>query len=94
VIEVPEFSPEMAERTKFLKGDEFPIESLVIPFDLTASAWVIGPAEDQFDTVFLSFRFERFSDKLFPIIDVDLTGNPSGAECPLYGIPEPGTSIL
>ena len=76
----------MTERTEFLEGDEFPIESLVIPFDLTAATRVIWPAEDQFNTVFLSFRFERFSDKLFPIIDVDLPGNPSGAECPLYGV--------
>jgi hypothetical protein len=30
VVEVPEFSPEMTERTEFLEGDEFPIESLVI----------------------------------------------------------------
>jgi len=86
VVEVPEFSPEMTERTEFLEGDEFPIESLVIPFDLTAATRVIWPAEDQFNTVFLRFRFERFSDKLFPIIDIDLPGNPSDAECPLYGV--------
>ena len=76
----------MTERTEFLEGYEFPIESLVIPLDLTAATWVIWPAEDQSYTVFLSFRFECFSDKLFPTIDVDLPGNPSGAECPLYGI--------
>jgi hypothetical protein len=34
VIEVPEFSPEMAEQTKFLECNVFQIESLVIPFDL------------------------------------------------------------
>lgn len=31
----------MTERTKFLKDDEFPVESLVISFDLAAAARVI-----------------------------------------------------
>ena len=73
----------MTERTEFLEGDEFPIESLVIPFDLTAATRVIWPAEDQFNTVFLRFRFERFSDKLFPIIDVDFSWDSSITECSL-----------
>jgi hypothetical protein len=43
----------------------------VIPFDLAVSTWVIGPAEDQFDTVFLCFSFEDFRDELFPVIDMN-----------------------
>jgi hypothetical protein len=46
VVEVPEFSFEMTERPEFLEGDKFPVEYLVIPFDLTATAWIVGAAED------------------------------------------------
>ena len=83
LVEVPEFSPEMTERTEFLETDQFLVKRLVIPFDLTAATWVVWPAEDQFNTVFLSFRFERFSDKLFPIIDVDFSWDSSITECSL-----------
>ena len=58
----------------------------MVSFDLTAAARVIGPAEDQFDAVFMSFCFEQFLDELFPIIDIDLSGYPTGTKCPLQGI--------
>ena len=68
---------------ELLEGDEFPVESLVILFDLTPATRVVWSAEDQFDGVFLSFRFERFGYKLFSIIDVDLYWDSAGTECPL-----------
>ena len=58
----------------------------MIPFDLTATTWVVWPAEDQFDTVFLHFSFEALGDELFSIIDVNFTRDSSGAECPLQGV--------
>jgi len=76
----------MTERTEFLEGNEFPVERLVIQFDLTSATRVVWPAEDQFDTVFLSFSFEHFGDELFSIIDIDLSRDPTITECSLQGI--------
>ncbi len=50
----------MAEGVELLESDKFPVEDLMISFNLTSSMWMIGTAEDQFDTVFLSFCFEQF----------------------------------
>jgi len=76
----------MTQGMEFLEDDKFPVECLVVSFDLTPATGMIGPAEDQFDTVFLSFSFEQFRDELFTIIDVDLSGDSAGTECPLQGI--------
>ena len=76
----------MTERTEFLETDQFLVKRLVIPFDLTAATWIVWPAEDQFNTVFLSFCIESFSDKLFPIIDLDFAWVFSITECPLQGV--------
>jgi hypothetical protein len=57
----------MAKRTKLLEDDKFLVESLVIAFDLTTATRIVWPTEDQFDSLFLSFRFERFGDKCFPL---------------------------
>jgi len=46
LIEVLEFSSEMAERAELFDGDEFSIKRLVIPFDLTATTWVIWQVKD------------------------------------------------
>ena len=86
VVKVPELSSEMAEWTELFERDEFLVESLVIAFDLTTATWIVWPTEDQFDTEFLSFRFEHFGDKLFSIIEIDFTRNSSGAECPSESI--------
>jgi hypothetical protein len=58
----------------------------VIAFDLATTAWIVWPAEDQFDTVFLRFRFEDFGDKLFSVIEVNFTRDSSGAERPAKGV--------
>lgn len=76
----------MTERTKFLEDDEFSVESLVISFDLAAAARVIRSAEDEFDTVLLSLRFEQLRDELFPVIEIDLSWDPAFSECPLESI--------
>jgi hypothetical protein len=41
-----------------------------------------GGAEDQFDIVFLRFRFEDFGDELFSIIEINFTRNSAVAESP------------
>ena len=71
---------------EFLKGDEFLVERLVISFNLTATSWVVRPAGDQFYIVFLCFSFEEFGDELFPIIEINLTRDSSGTECPAESI--------
>jgi hypothetical protein len=71
---------------EIFEGNEFPVERLVIPFDLTSAKRVVWPAEDKFDTVFLSFGFEHFGDELFSIIDIDLSRDPTIMECLLQGI--------
>ena len=86
MVEVPEFSPEMADRTKLFESYKFLVESLVITFDLAATFWVVWSAKDQFDSVFLCFSFENFGDKLFSIIDINFTWDSSGAECPAESI--------
>jgi hypothetical protein len=53
---------------ELFEGDEFLIESLVIPLDLPTATRVVWSAEDQFDSVFFCFSFEDFGDKLFSII--------------------------
>jgi hypothetical protein len=83
MVGVPEFTFELAHRMKSLEGDEFPVECFVIVANLTSSAWVIGSAEDQFDTVFLRFCFEQFRDELFTIIEINFTRDSSDSECPL-----------
>ena len=71
---------------EFLRGDEFLVERLVISFDLPAASRVIRPAEDEFDIVFLCFSFEDFGDELFPIVEINLTRDSSGTECPAENI--------
>ena len=51
----------MTKRTKFPEDDEFPVESLVISFYLTAAARVIRSAEDEFNTVFLSAHWRALT---------------------------------
>lgn len=60
MIEVSEFTSEMIERPELLKGDEFPEENLVVSFDFPAAARMIRLAEDEFDTMVLSFSYECF----------------------------------
>ena len=86
LVEVPEFSLEMAEWTELLEGDEFLVECLVIAFDLPATSQVVRPAEDQFDTLVLCFSFKDFEDELFPIIEINLTRDSSCTECPAESI--------
>ncbi len=71
---------------KFFEDDEFPVESLVISFNLAAAARVIRFAEDEFDAVLFCFIFEQLRDELFPIIEIDLPGNPAFSESPLESI--------
>jgi len=67
--------------TEFLEGDGFAVESLVVSFNFPTAAWMIGTAEDEFDTVILCFSVECFLDKLLPIIVVNFTRNSSCTEC-------------
>ncbi len=83
MIEIPKFPSEVTQWMKFFEVDEFPVECLVISFNLTAAARVIRFAKDKFDAVLFCFLFEQPRDKLFPIIEIDLPGNPAFSESPL-----------
>jgi len=86
MVEVPEFTLEMAQLMKIFEGDKFPVKGFVMAFNLAPATQVIGSPEDRFDTVFLRFRFEDFSDKLFCIIEINFTRESSGAEGPAKSV--------
>ena len=71
---------------KFLKGDEFPIECLVISFNFAAAARVIRFSKDEFDAVFFSFSFKQLRDKLFRVVEINLSWDPAFSESPLKSI--------
>ena len=52
----------------------------MIAFDLPLAFRVERSAEDQFNAVFMSFRFKCFSDKLLPIIEIKLLWDSAGAK--------------
>ena len=58
----------------------------MISFDLAAAARVIRFTEDEFNTVFFGFSFEQRRDKLFPIIEINLSGHPTFSESPLESV--------
>jgi len=58
----------------------------MIAFDLTATFRVARSTEYQFYSVFLCFSFEDLGDKLFSIIKIDFTWDPSRAECPTKSV--------
>jgi hypothetical protein len=63
LVEVPEFTFEVAQRVEHLRSDELLVKSLVIVFDLATTPRIIRAAEDQFDFVFLRFSFEDIGDE-------------------------------
>ena len=58
----------------------------MISFDLTAAARVIRFSEDEFDAVPFSFSFEQLRHELFPIIEINLSWDPTFSECPSESI--------
>lgn len=58
----------------------------MISFNLAAAARVIRFSKDEFDAVFFGFSFEQLRDELFPIIEINLSWDPTFSESPLESI--------
>jgi hypothetical protein len=58
----------------------------VISFNLAAAARVIRFSKDEFDAVFFGFSFEQLRDELFPIIEINLSWDPTFSESPLESV--------
>jgi len=58
----------VAHGVKHFESDEFQVKNLVIVFNLIAIAHLLRSAEDEFDSMFLFFIFEKLEDELFPLL--------------------------